>query len=422
MLDLKYLREKRDVLEDALRKRGYSLDILKEIDEVDNLRRELITQANNLRARKNQISKEIAARKKSGESVDDLLEEAKRIDEELKDLEEKEKEMDKRFWELWAYIPNIPHESVPVGKDSEDNVVVREWGNPREFDFEPRPHWEIGEMLGILDFESAAKMSGSRFATYKGLGAILERALINFFLDTHRKNGYVEVFPPILVKPESLFTSGHLPKFEEEMYYMERDNMYLIPTAEASLANLHRDEVIPEEKLPLYYVSYTPCFRREAGSYGRDVRGIIRVHQFNKVELFKYTKPEESYKEHEKMVRDAENILQMLGIPYRVVLLCTGDIGFAAAKTYDIEVWAPGVKRWLEASSVSNVEDFQARRANIKLKRKDGRKEYVHMLNGSGLATPRVFIAILENYQQRDGSVVIPEVLREYVGVDVIRP
>jgi seryl-tRNA synthetase len=422
MLDLKYLREEREKLERALKNRGYSLDILEELDALDKARREYIKRANELRARKNEISKEIGLRKKAGEDIGDLLEEAKRVEEELREVEEKEKETDKKFWELWAYVPNIPHESVPVGKDSNDNVIVRQWGEIREFDFEPKPHWEIGEMLGILDFESAAKMSGSRFAVYKGLGAILERALINFFLDTHRKNGYIEVFPPILVKPESLFASGHLPKFEEEMYRMERDDMYLIPTAEVSLANLHRDEVIPEEKLPLYYVAYTPCFRREAGSYGRDVRGIIRVHQFNKVELFKYTKPEESYIEHEKMVQDAERILQMLGIPYRVVLLCTGDMGFAAAKTYDIEVWAPGLNRWLEASSVSNVEDFQARRANIRLRRKDGRKEHVHMLNGSGLATPRVFIAILENYQQKDGSVVIPEVLRDYMGVDVIRP
>lgn len=422
MLDLEYIRGKRAILEDALRKRGYSTDILDELTELDKRRRELITKANELRAKKNYISQEIGNRKKRGEDVGDLLEEAKSIDEQLKEIEHEEKEVDKKFWDLWAYIPNIPHESVPVGKDSNDNVVVREWGEIREFDFEPKTHWEIGELLGILDFESAAKMSGSRFVTYKGLGATLERALINFFLDTHRKNGYTEIFPPILVKPEALFASGHLPKFEEEMYRAERDDMYLIPTAEASLANLHRDQVIPEENLPLYYVSYTPCFRREAGSYGSDVRGIIRVHQFNKVELFKYTKPEESYEEHEKMLRDAENILQLLGIPYRVVLLCTGDMGFAAAKTYDIEVWAPGLRRWLEASSVSNVEDFQARRANIRLKRKNGKKEYVHMLNGSGLATPRVFIAILENFQQRDGSVVIPEVLRDYVGVDVIKP
>jgi len=422
MLDLEYIRGKRAILEDALRKRGYSTDILDELTELDKRRRELITKANELRAKKNYISQEIGNRKKKGEDVDDLLEEAKSIDEQLKEIEHEEKEVDKKFWDLWAYIPNIPHESVPVGKDSNDNVVVREWGEIREFDFEPKTHWEIGELLGILDFESAARMSGSRFVTYKGLGATLERALINFFLDTHRKNGYIEIFPPILVRPEALFASGHLPKFEEEMYRAERDDMYLIPTAEASLANLHRDQVIPEENLPLYYVSYTPCFRREAGSYGSDVRGIIRVHQFNKVELFKYTKPEESYEEHEKMLRDAENILQLLGIPYRVVLLCTGDMGFAAAKTYDIEVWAPGLRRWLEASSVSNVEDFQARRANIRLRRKNGKKEYVHMLNGSGLATPRVFIAILENFQQRDGSVVIPEVLRDYVGVDVIKP
>ncbi len=422
MLDLEYIRGKRAILEDALRKRGYSTDILVELTALDQKRRELITKANELRSKKNHISQEIGNRKKRGEDIDDLLKEAKSIDEQLEEIKYKEKEVDKKFWDLWAYVPNIPHESVPVGKDSNDNVVVREWGEIREFDFEPKTHWEIGELLGILDFESAAKMAGSRFATYKGLGATLERALINFFLDTHRKNGYTEIFPPILVKPEALFASGHLPKFEEEMYHTERDDMYLIPTAEASLANLHRNQVIPEENLPLYYVSYTPCFRREAGSYGRDVRGIIRVHQFNKVELFKYTKPEESYEEHEKMLRDAENILQLLGIPYRVVLLCTGDMGFAAAKTYDIEVWAPGLRRWLEASSVSNVEDFQARRANIKLRRKNGKKEYVHMLNGSGLATPRVFIAILENFQQRDGSVVIPEVLRDYVGVDVIKP
>ncbi len=421
MLDISYLRKKREVLEDALRKRGYSLSILDELTEIDAKRREIITKANELRAKKNEISKRIGELRRRGEDASHLMEEAKRYDELLRELKDKEKEYDRKFWELWAHVPNIPHESVPVGPDESANVVVREWGERREFPFTPKPHWDIAEVLGILDWKSASEMSGSRFVTYRGLGARLERALINYFLDTHTKNGYTEVFPPILVKPDALYASGHLPKFHEEMYYVSEDDLYLIPTAEASLANLHRGQVIPEDRLPLYYVAYTPCFRREAGSHGRDVRGIIRMHQFNKVELFKYTKPEESYEEHEKMVQDAERILQALGIPYRVVLLSTGDMGFAAAKTYDIEVWAPGLQRWLEASSVSNVEDFQARRANVKLRRKNGKTEYVHMLNGSGLATPRVFIAILENFQQEDGSVVVPEALRPYMGVEVIR-
>lgn len=424
MIDVLYIREKSEVLREALEKRGIDTALVDRLQELDRARRGAIREADELRARRNQLSKEVARRKKAGEPADEIIAEVRALGQKLKELEEKEKQLTQEFRELMALVPNIPHPSVPVGRDERDNVVVREWGERRAFDFEPKPHWDLGPQLGILDFEASAKMSGARFVLYKGKGALLERALINFFLDLHtREHGYTEVFPPVLVRPESMFASGHLPKFEEEMYYAERDNLYLIPTAEVSLANLHRDTILREEDLPLYYVSYTPCFRREAGSYGRDVRGMIRLHQFNKVELFKYTTPETSYDELESMLANAERVLQLLGIPYRVVALCTGDLGFAAAKTYDIEAWAPGLKRWLEVSSVSNTESFQARRANVRFRRKDGKLEYVHTLNGSGLATPRTFIALIENYQQKDGSVVIPEVLRPYMnGLEVIEP
>ncbi|RKY99031.1 MAG: serine--tRNA ligase [Candidatus Hydrothermota bacterium] len=422
MLSFEFLREKREVLIKALEKRGYDAAIVDELVKLDEERRRLIREGDELRRIRNQRNEDVARLKKQGADISELIAELRQVSRRIKEIEEKQAKVESKFKELWLQIPNIPHESVPIGKDETENKVIRQEGEPREFDFEPKPHWELGEKLGILDFKTAAKMSGSRFAVYKGLGAKLERALINFFLDVHtREHGYVEVMPPVLVKSESAYASGHLPKFREEMYFIEQDELFLIPTAETSLANLHRDKILDEDSLPLKYVSYTPCFRREAGSYGKDVRGIIRVHQFNKVELFQFTKPEDSYDVLEQMLAHAEKILKLLKLPYRIVQLCTGDLGFASAKTYDIEVWAPGVGRWLEVSSVSNTESFQARRSNTRFRRKStGKVEFVHTLNGSGLATPRTFIAILENYQRKDGTVEIPEVLRPYMGVSEI--
>jgi seryl-tRNA synthetase len=410
------LRENANLLREALTKRNYDTGILEELIRLDEDTRTLRKEIESLRAEKNKISKEISKARRENSNPEQLLSQAKEIDTKLEELEKVLEEKERVLNEKILYLPNIPHESCPVGKSSEDNVVVRQHGKLREFSFTPKPHWDIAENLKIIDFEKGGEISGSRFAIYKNEGAELERALINFFLDQNKKKGYEEILPPTLVKEESMYVSAHLPKFREEMYYIPEDELFLIPTAETVLANLHRDEILNEEELPKYYMAYTPCYRREAGSYGKDVRGIIRVHQFNKVELFKFTKPEDSYDELEKMVQDVEDLLKLLGIPYRVVLLCTGDMGFASSKTYDIEVWAPGVGRWLEASSCSNTESFQTRRAKMRFRRKDGRIEYPHALNGSGLATPRVFIAILENFQREDGSVEIPEVLRPYMG------
>lgn len=423
MLDLTYLREKVDLLKKSLSLRGYDTDIVEELVKLDKERRSLIYELENHRKVKNERSEEVARLKKEGKDARDLIGELKGASLKIKELEKKKKIIEEEFLNKWALIPNIPHSSVPFGKDETGNKVMRRWGEIKEFSFEPKPHWEVGEKLGILDFKISGKMSGSRFVTYMGRGAQLERALISFFLDLHtKKHGYKEVFPPVLVTKESMFSSGQLPKFEEEMYRTEGDNMYLIPTAEVVLANLHRDSILSEDDLPLCYTAYTACFRREAGSYGKDVRGMIRVHQFNKVELFKFTRPENSYTELEKMRENAEEVLQLLNLPYRVLELCTGDLGFAAAKTYDLEAWAPGLGRWLEVSSVSNTESFQARRANTRFRRKAGGKtEYPHTLNGSGLATPRTFISIIENYQREDGGIVVPEVLRPYMdGLEVI--
>ncbi len=424
MINIKLLRENPEIIREALKKRGYETDVVDELLELDRKRREIIKEEDSLRKIRNEKSKEVSRIKKSGGDATSIIEEVRGIGDKIKLLSEERKKVEDIFNRKLLEIPNIPHESVPVGKDETENVVSRHWGEIREFDFTPKPHWDLGEILGILDFERAGKISGSRFVIYRNEGAMLERALINFFLDIHTKeHGYEEIYPPYLVREESMYASGHLPKFREEMYFASEDKLFLIPTAEVVLANLHRDEILPEKELTKKYVAYTSCFRREAGSYGKDVRGMIRVHQFNKVELFKYTKPEDSYEELESMLKDAERILQMLDIPYRIVELCTGDLGFAATKTYDIEAWAPGLNRWLEVSSVSNTEDFQARRANARFRRKNGKVEFMHTLNGSGLATPRVFIAILENYQQEDGSVVIPEVLRPYMGgLKIIEP
>ncbi len=424
ILDLKYLRTEIETLREGLMRRGYDPSVLDDLQALDTERRRIQTELDDLRRIRNEKSRLVAQLKREGKDAQAVIEEVRKVGDRISELEKQIKEIESKFEYEWSLIPNIPHESVPLGKDEKDNVVIAEWGELPSFDFEPKPHWDLGPALGILNFDISGKISGSRFVTYTGKGALLERALINFFLDYHtQKHGYKEVFPPVLVRPETMYGSGQLPKFQEEMYYTEKDDLYLIPTAEVALANLHRDQILDEKDLPLYYTAYTACFRREAGSYGKDVRGMIRLHQFNKVELFKFTKPEESYEELEKMRQDAEEILQLLKIPYRVVQLCTGDLGFAATKTYDLEAWAPGIQRWLEVSSISNTEDFQARRTKTRFRRRDGRVEYVHTLNGSGLATPRTFIAILENYQQKDGSIVVPEVLRPYMGgLEVIEP
>jgi seryl-tRNA synthetase len=425
MLDIRIIREKPEWVKERLRTRGedYPID---EILELDKKRRELIQRVESLRHIRREESERIGKFKKEGkeEEAKALSEKVKALSEELKGLEEELKKVEEELEFKMSLIPNIPHESVPFGVSAEDNVVVKRWGDIPKFDFEPKPHWEIGEALGILDFERAGKITGSRFVVYWNEGALLERALINFMLDLHlKKHGYKEVLPPFIVNERALFGTGQLPKFKVDLFKIEEWDYYLVPTAEVPVTNLHQNEILPEEVLPLYYVAYTPCFRSEAGSYGKDVRGIIRQHQFNKVELVKFTTPETSYEELESLLLDAEEVLQLLELPYRVVVLCTGDLGFAAAKTYDIEVWAPGQNRFVEISSCSNFEDFQARRANIRYRPKGGGKpRFVHTLNGSGLPVGRTVMAILENYQQEDGSVVIPKVLRPYMGgLEVIK-
>ncbi|MCS7245149.1 MAG: serine--tRNA ligase [candidate division WOR-3 bacterium] len=422
MLDLSYLKgDKLEKLKVSLKNRGYGLELIEKVLELDNKRKEYIKKVDELRAKKNEVSKKISQLKVKNEDVSNLIEEAKQIDNELQLLEDERKIIENEFYYYWSLIPNIPHESVPVGKDSSENKIIRSWGDIPKFDFEPKPHWEIAEKLNIIDFQKGGEIAGSRFVVYKGLGAELEWALINYFREFAKKRGYAEIIPPFLVNERTMFNSGQLPKFKDEMYYIEKDNLYLVPTAEVPLTSLFVDRVLEESELPVYYFAYTPCFRREAGAYGKDVRGIKRMHQFNKVELYKFTLPENSYIEHEKMVEDVEELLKSLNIPYRVVLLCTGDMGFASAKTYDIEVYCVGQKEYLEASSISNVENFQSRRANIKVRRKNGKKEFVHTLNGSGLATPRVLISIIENNQTKEGYIVVPEPLRKYLGLDIIK-
>ncbi len=419
MLDIKLIRENPDFVKERLKTRDEALVfVIDEILTVDKERRKLIAEVEQLKAEKNKLSKEIGKLFKEGkkEEAQKAKEEVVAKNERIECLEKELKEVEKRFNNLLLTVPNLPYESVPVGKDETENVEIRRWGEPRKFDFEPLPHWEIGEKLGILDFERGAKLAGSRFTVMFKEAARLERALINFMLDIHTKeHGYTEVWSPVLVKPEILTGTGQLPKFEEDLYKICDEDLYLLPTAEVSLTNLHAGEILKEEELPKYYTAYTPCFRREAGSHGRDVRGILRQHQFDKVELVKIVKPEESYNELEKLVNEAEKILQLLELPYRVVELCTGDLGFSAAKTYDIEVWIPSQNMYREISSCSNTEDFQARRAKIRYKTKEGKNEFVHTLNGSGLAVGRTLLAIMENYQKPDGSFDIPEVLRKYM-------
>ncbi len=424
VLDPKLIRNNPEVVKEALKNRKTEPSIVDRYLSIDETWRKLTFEIEALKAKRNEVSDRIGVLKTKGKDTKDLISEMKNLGDKIAEMEEGARGIESRLRDVALEIPNIPHSSVPVGVDERDNQEIRKWGERRDFKFSPRPHFDIGKSLGILDFESAAKVAGARFATLKGLGSLLERALINFMLDLHiKENGYIEVWAPFLVNTQSMIGTGQLPKFEEDLFKCRDDDLYLVPTAEVSITNLERDETIPFTRLPISYVSYSPCFRREAGSYGKDVKGLIRQHQFDKVELVKFTEPKASYDELEKLTLDAEKVLQRLGLHYRVVILCTGDMGFAAAKTYDIEVWFPAEGKFREISSCSNFEEFQARRANIKYKKDpEGRPEYVHTLNGSGLAIGRTFAAILEYYQEPDGSVIIPEALRPYMaGIEILR-
>jgi seryl-tRNA synthetase len=426
MLDLSFVRDHLDFVGDRLRQRGLDPEVvLKDFRDLDARRRQAIFRMENLKAQRNRISEEVARLKKNKEDATILIEQNKAARQEMEDLEKQAAAADAAMREILSTLPNLPHESVPPGRDESANVEVRRWGQPPSFDFVPKPHWELGEQLGILDLERAAKLSGARFAVYWDGGAQLERALANFMLDLHtREHGYTEVLPPYLVNSASMFGTGQLPKFAQDLFKCAETDLWLIPTAEVPLTNLYRDEIMDVARLPLSVTAYTPCFRSEAGSHGKDVRGIIRQHQFQKVELVKFSRPENSCDEHERLTHDAETVLQRLGLSYRVMLLSSGDMGFSAAKTYDLEVWLPGQQLFREISSCSNFEAFQARRANIRYK-PEGKKgtEFVHTLNGSGLAVGRTWVAILENYQQADGSVIVPEALRPYLsGMDRITP
>lgn len=423
MLDVKLLRTEFDKVEQALKNRGASLELVAGFPALDQKRREVIQETEQLKNRRNTVSQEVAKLKKSGGDAEALIVEMREVGDRIKALDDELREMDVQAEEMTLSIPNIPHESVPVGASEEENVEMRRVGDVPAFGFEPKAHYDIAAELGILDFERAAKVTGSRFTFYRGLGARLERALISFMMDLHSdKHGYEEILPPYIVNRDSLVGTGQLPKFEEDLFKLKDTDYYLIPTAEVPVTNIYREEILDAEMLPKYFVAYSACFRSEAGSAGRDTRGLIRQHQFNKVELVKLVKPEESYAELEKLTADAEKVLQLLGLPYRVLTLCTGDMGFSSAKTYDLEVWIPSANTYREISSCSNFEDFQARRAGIRFRREPKSKpEFVHTLNGSGLAVGRTVAAILENFQQEDGSVVIPEVLRPYMGgIEVI--
>lgn len=420
MHDLNFFREHLDLFEHMAVHRGVSLD-LGGFRALDRERRELITTTERLKAERNKASEEIARLKKSGRDASVLLARMKQVSDEIKQSDERIAGFDERLRQFLLTVPNMPDSSVPVGKGTQDNVEVRRWGTPPKFDFAPRPHWEIGERAGILDLAASAKIAGARFALYKGLGARLERALASFFLDLHTgEHGYTEILPPFIVNTASLTGVGQLPKFAGDMFHLEGTDFWLTPTAEVELTNLYRDDTLDADSLPIKLCAWTACFRSEAGAAGRDTRGIRRQHQFQKVELFKFTRPEQSYAELELLVRDAESLLQKLGLHYRVVQLCTADMGFASAKTYDLEVWLPSANEFMEISSCSNCEAFQARRSGIRFKPKGGKSEFVHTLNGSGLAVGRTWIALVENYQQADGSIVIPEVLRPYMGTERI--
>ncbi|UCG92495.1 MAG: serine--tRNA ligase [candidate division WOR-3 bacterium] len=414
MIDLTLLKEKPEILRDAIKHRGADID-LDEIVELDKKRRALITELQDLRKERNAVSEKVGTLKRQGKETKTLMEKARSLADKIKDVEKKQKNIEAEFKERVQWLPNIPHASVPVGSGSEANQYIRGLREPPVFDFDVLPHWDICEALDVLDLKRAPKISGSRFILYKGLGALLERALINFFLDIHtKKHGYTEISPPVLNPESCLYGTGQFPKLEADMYKCS-DDLYLAPTAEVPLTNIHREEIIAHKNLPICYTAYTPCFRREAGSYGKEVRGIKRVHQFNKVELVKYTTPEDGYAEFEKLLNDAEEVVRLLEFPYRIMLLCTGDMTFAAAKTYDIEVYAAGMKEWLEVASISCYEQYQARRANIRYRTPKGNTDYVYTMNGSGVATPRTFIALVENYQTKDGRIEIPEVLRPYI-------
>ncbi len=422
MLDIKFVRENAELVKEACRRRFKPMDeVVDELVEIDARRRKLNAKTDDLKAQQNRASKQIPMMKKNGEDTTELMAQMKEIAEESKKCGEELAKLEDRQLELILRIPNIPNEAVPYGKDDTENVELRRWGEPRQFDFEPKAHWDIGQDLNILDPERAGKVTGARFHFYKDLGARLERAIMNYFLDTHTANGYTEIFPPFMANKASMTGTGQLPKFAEDMYKLEGEDLYLIPTAEVPVTNFHRGEVLDKASLPIKYCAYSACFRAEAGSAGRDTRGLIRQHQFNKVELVKFADPEKSYEELEELTGEAEKVLQGLGLPYRVVVLTTGDLTFSSAKTYDIEVWMPSYGRYVEISSCSNFEDFQARRANIKCKDKDGKAVFAHTLNGSGVAIGRTTAAILENYQNADGSVTIPEALRRYMGIDEIK-
>ncbi|MGE6261341.1 serine--tRNA ligase [Heyndrickxia sporothermodurans] len=417
MLDIKFLRANFNEVKEKLQHRGEDLGDFEKFEELDKRRRELIVVTEDLKSKRNEVSQKIAVLKREKQDADDLIAEMRNVGDQIKQYDDELRNVEENLETLLLSIPNIPHESTPIGETEDDNVEIRNWGDIRNFDFEPKPHWDIATDLGILDFERAAKVTGSRFVFYKSLGARLERALFNFMLDLHvEEHGYEEILPPYIVNRTSMTGTGQLPKFEEDAFLIENEDYFLIPTAEVPVTNFHRDEILNGDQLPIKYAAFSACFRSEAGSAGRDTRGLIRQHQFNKVELVKFVKPEDSYEELEKLTNNAEKVLQLLGLPYRVMSMCSADLGFTAAKKYDIEVWIPSYNTYREISSCSNFEAFQARRANIRFRREANAKpEHVHTLNGSGLAIGRTVAAILENYQQADGSVVIPEVLRPYM-------
>lgn len=424
MLDLKYVRENPDAVRRAMELKNEAGD-LDGLLKLDQQRRDLLKEVEELKQTRNRVSKEIGKQGAASEAAQQKKEEMREVSAKIKGMDENLRQIDAKMEHLLLSLPNIPDEVVPIGTDEEDNIEIRAWGNKPKFDYEPLAHWDIGEKLSILDFPRAGKISGSRFAVYFAAGARLERALINFMLDLHTtKHGYCEVFPPFLVNAASMTGTGQLPKFAEDAFKVEGSDLYLVPTAEVPVTNLHRDEILDDEQLPLFYAAYTACFRAEAGAHGRDTRGLIRQHQFNKVELVKFVRPEDSDDELEKLTRNAEEVLQLLGLPYRVMLMCSGDLGFAPAKKYDLEVWLPAANTYREISSCSNFTDFQARRAGIRYRPEQGRKaQFVHTLNGSGVAVGRTVAAILENFQQEDGTVVIPEVLRPYCGnIELITP
>ena len=421
MLDPNLIRTKTEFVKKGVANKGVDASIVDEFLRLDEKRREMIKEIDELRHKRKVLSEEIGKRIADGKDAEEAKEEVRDIGKKIKEKEKDFNELNGQFKNILLRIPNIPHPSVPYGKNEMDNRVVKRWGEIRDFDFEPRPHWEIAERLGIIDFKRAVKISGARFYVLKGMGAKLERALISWMIDLHvEKHGYKEIFPPFLINRDSMIGTGQLPKFEDDMYHCGKDDLFLDPTAEVPVTNLHRDEILKEEDLPIKYVAYTACFRREAGAAGKDTRGIIRVHQFNKVEMVRFVKPEESYKQLEELIDNAEDVLRLLNIPYQLKQMCTGDLGFTAAMKFDPEAYMPAQDRYVEISSCSNFEDFQARRANIRYRTKSGELRYVHTLNGSGLAVGRTMAAILENYQQKDGSVLIPEVLQKYVGTDRI--